>query len=66
MSIGKGWYPEEETDEVKVIATGLLKGLIYEIFETAKRNRENGRKMDQGCSQASRETTQGVGRKAGR
>lgn len=40
MSIGRGWYPEEEPDENKVIATGLLKGLLQEVFELAQKKKD--------------------------
>ncbi len=31
--IGRGWYPEEFPEESKVIAEGLLKGLLDDVFK---------------------------------
>ncbi len=36
--IGRGWHPEELPDEGQVVAEGLLKGLLDDVFKKIQEN----------------------------
>lgn len=40
MSIGRGWHPDEVVDEEKVLATGMLKSLLDDVFKMIADNKE--------------------------
>lgn len=45
MSIGRGWAPEQPEEEIKLLASNLLKDLLADVFEKIKQNKLKGREI---------------------